>query len=54
VLAHHVSFAAKGGRPVTVVWRDGSLYPPRPPEITDPKRLALDTSGQLWIGMAAA
>jgi predicted dehydrogenase len=45
------SFAAKGSRgPVTVVWRDGSLYPPRPPEITDPNAWPFDTSGQLWIG----
>src|SRR5204863_6552279 len=35
---------------VTVVWRDGSLYPPRPPEITDPNAWPFDTSGQLWIG----
>jgi predicted dehydrogenase len=45
------SFAAKGNRPaVTVVWRDGSLYPPRPPEFTDPASWPFDTSGQLWIG----
>ncbi len=47
------SFAAKGSRPpVTVVWRDGSLYPPRPKEITDPLAWPFDTSGQLWIGDA--
>src|SRR5262245_9221387 len=45
------SFAAKGNRAaVTVVWRDGSLYPPRPKEITDPLAWPFDTSGQLWIG----
>src|SRR5256712_8201675 len=45
------SLAAKGSRPaVTVVWRDGSLYPPRPKEITDPAAWPFDTSGQLWIG----
>src|SRR5881397_1283603 len=45
------SFAAKGNRPpVTVVWRDGSLYPPRPKEIADPAAWPFDTSGQLWIG----
>src|SRR5437899_5945798 len=45
------SFAAKGSRPpVTVVWRDGSLYPPRPKEITDPAAWPFDSSGQLWIG----
>src|SRR5205823_6016322 len=31
------TFAAKGNRPeVKVVWRDGSLYPPRPKEVADP------------------
>jgi predicted dehydrogenase len=45
------SFAAKGNRPaVTVVWRDGSLYPARPKEIADPLAWPFDTSGQLWIG----
>ena len=45
------SFPAKASRPpVTVVWRDGSLYPPRPPEFTDPSTWPFDTSGQLWIG----
>src|SRR5712675_1928812 len=39
------SFAAKGNRPaVIVVWRDGSLYPPRPKEITDPAAWPFDTS----------
>src|SRR6266496_831834 len=36
--------------PATLDWRDGSLYPPRPPEITDPNAWPFDTSGQLWIG----
>jgi len=45
------TFAAKGSRPETkVVWRDGSLYPPRPKEITDPAAWPFDTSGQMWIG----
>src|SRR6266567_5775917 len=45
------SFAAKGNRPeVKVVWRDGSLYPPRPKEVADPAAWPFDTSGQLWIG----
>ena len=45
------SFAARGGRPeVKVIWRDGSLYPPRPPEAPDDVRWPPDTSGQLWIG----
>jgi len=46
------SFPAKGGRgPVTCVWRDGSLYPPRPPEIAAglPWPPSED-GGQLWIG----
>jgi len=50
-LAHHVLVRGQGWpAPVTVVWRDGSLYPPRPPEITDPNAWPFDTSGQLWIG----
>src|SRR3989440_2861426 len=45
------AFPAKGNRPeVKVVWRDGSLYPPRPKEITDPTAWPFDTSGQMWIG----
>ena len=45
-------FAARGGRgPITVVWRDGSLYPPRPPivpaEVEWPPH---NDGGQLWIG----
>ena len=45
------SFAAKGNRPeVKVVWRDGSLYPARPKEVTDPLAWPFDSSGQLWIG----
>jgi len=45
------TFAAKGNRPeVKVVWRDGSLYPPRPKEVADPALWPFDTSGQLWIG----
>jgi predicted dehydrogenase len=44
-------FAAKGNRPeVKVVWRDGSLYPPRPREVPEPAAWPFDTSGQLWIG----
>jgi predicted dehydrogenase len=47
------TFPAKGSRPeVKVVWRDGSLYPARPKEITDPLAWPFDTSGQLWIGDA--
>ncbi len=46
------SFAAKGKRPeVAVVWRDGSLYPPRPVEVADDLAWPFDKGGgQLWIG----
>ena len=46
------SFAAKGKRPeVKVVWRDGSLYPPRPAEVADELAWPFDKGGgQLWIG----
>ncbi len=45
-------FPARGNRgPVTVVWRDGSLYPSRPPEVGDDAKWPPDTGGgQLWIG----
>ncbi len=45
-------FAAKGSRaPVTCVWRDGSIYPPRPAEV--PAGLPWPPSedgGSYWIG----
>src|SRR2546428_4517167 len=46
------SFAAKGKRSeVKVVWRDGSLYPPRPVEVADDLAWPFDKGGgQLWIG----
>lgn len=46
------SFPAKGNRPeVRVVWRDGSLFPPRPPEVGDDEQWPFDRGGgQLWIG----
>jgi len=44
-------FPAKGNRPeIKVVWRDGSLYPPRPKQVADPMGWPFDTSGQMWIG----
>lgn len=45
-------FPAKGNRPaVRVVWRDGSLFPPRPPEVAEDQDWPPDRSGgQLWIG----
>jgi hypothetical protein len=45
-------FPARGGRgPITVVWRDGSLFPPRPPEVpADVAWPPFADGGQLWIG----
>ena len=45
-------FPERNGRaPVKVVWRDGSLGPPRPPEIDDLAAWPMgDVGGQLWIG----
>src|SRR5690349_14785543 len=46
------TFPAKGSRSeVKVVWRDGSLYPARPPEVADDAAWPADRGGgQLWIG----
>jgi predicted dehydrogenase len=45
------TFPARGNRPaIRVVWRDGSLYPPRPREVADPALWPPESSGQLWIG----
>lgn len=46
------AFGPKGARPgVTVVWRDGSLLPPAPPEVVDPRAWPPSwDGGQLWIG----
>ena len=36
---------------VKLVWRDGSLFPPKPPEVTDDEPWPpSDDGGQLWIG----
>lgn len=45
-------FAARDGRPpVTLVWRDGSQYPPRPDEYGVERGWVPDPEGgQLWIG----
>ena len=44
-------FPARGGQPpVTFVWRDGGMYPPRPADWTGEKIWPFDTSGQLWVG----
>jgi predicted dehydrogenase len=45
-------FPAKGSRPeLQVVWQDGGLYPPRPPEVAEDAAWPPDDGGgQLWIG----
>jgi predicted dehydrogenase len=45
-------FPARGNRPeVRLVWRDGSLFPPRPEEVGDNEPWPpTDDGGQLWIG----
>lgn len=45
-------FPAKGSRPeLRVVWQDGALYPPRPPELAEDAAWPPDDGGgQLWIG----
>jgi GFO/IDH/MocA oxidoreductase family protein len=45
-------FPAKGSRPeLQVVWQDGALYPPRPPEVAEDAAWPPDEGGgQLWIG----
>ncbi len=45
-------FDAKDKRPaVKCVWHDGSLFPPRPPEVADDQLWPpSDDGGQLWIG----
>ncbi len=44
-------FPASGDRgPITVVWRDGNLAPPRPTDLADSETWPWGDSGQLWIG----
>jgi predicted dehydrogenase len=45
-------FPARNGRPaVTVTWRDGGIYPPRPDEYGPARAWPPDTEGgQLWVG----
>ena len=45
-------FPAKGARgPITVVWRDGGLTPPRPAELGETEAWPLwDIGGQIWYG----
>ena len=43
-------FPARGGRPeIKVIWRDGSLNPPRPPQL-EPHESLPASSGQLFVG----
>ncbi len=44
-------FAARGHRPaLTVVWHDGSLAPPRPPQLEAHRSWPLMNNGQMYIG----
>ncbi|MBI1966895.1 MAG: Gfo/Idh/MocA family oxidoreductase [Gemmatimonadetes bacterium] len=44
-------FPARGGRgPITAVWSDGGINPPRPPDWPAEKSWPPDNSGQLWVG----
>jgi len=44
-------FPARGSRPpITVVWRDGNLRPPRPADLPEGSDWPPGTSGQLWVG----
>lgn len=49
-------FPARGTRgPITVVWHDGSLLPPRPPELPGTMDWPpQDIGGQLWVGSGGA
>lgn len=50
------SFPARDGRPeVKVVWRDGGLWPPRPPDLPgDARWPPWDIGGQIWLGDKAS
>jgi predicted dehydrogenase len=44
-------FPARNGQPpVTFVWRDGGIVPPKPADWTGDKLWPFDSSGQLWVG----
>jgi predicted dehydrogenase len=44
-------FAARGARPpVTFLWSDGGLYPPKPADWGADRTWPFDNNGQLWIG----
>jgi predicted dehydrogenase len=42
--------AVTGRGPVTVIWRDGNIAPPKPHDWTYDRPWPFDSSGQLWIG----
>jgi predicted dehydrogenase len=50
------AFPARGGRPaVKVVWRDGSLWPPKPAELGEYDNWPLgEVGGQMWVGTEGA
>jgi hypothetical protein len=45
-------FGPKGNRPaLKMVWQDGAIYPPRPPEVAEDAAWPPDEGGgQLWVG----
>ena len=49
-------FPARGRRPaVKVVWRDGSLWPPKPPELGEYDNWPVgEVGGQMWVGTEGA
>jgi predicted dehydrogenase len=49
-------FPERNGRPaVKVVWRDGSLWPPKPPELGDLEDWPIGAvGGQMWVGTDGA
>ncbi len=49
-------FPARGSRPaVKVVWRDGSLWPPKPPELGPYDDWPVgEVGGQMWVGTEGA
>ena len=42
--------AIPGRGPITVIWRDGNLVPPKPNDWNDEHPWPFDSSGQLWLG----
>ena len=50
------AFPARGARPaVKVVWRDGSLWPSKPPELSEYDEWPVgEVGGQMWVGTDGA